>query len=291
MFPEYPFQSHFIELDGQQLHYLDEGDQSVDPVIMVHGNPSWSFYYRNVVSALSNKYRCVVPDHIGMGLSSRPNNNEYQFTLDQRVSDLEQLLDKLGINKDITLIVHDWGGMIGMAYATRYPDRIKRIVILNTAAFALPENKSFPWQLILCRIPVLGALLIQGLNLFCIGAVKKCVTKKKMRKEISHAFLAPYDNWHNRLAVRKFVEDIPLDKDHIAYETVNRVANNLYTLKEKPMLICWGFKDFVFDKHFFEQWQQYFPDAESHTFEDSGHYILEDESETVVQLVQAFMDK
>ncbi len=291
MFPEYPFQSYFTDIDGQRLHYLDEGPKSANPVVMVHGNPTWSFYYRKLVTALSNQYRCVVPDHIGMGLSSRPYEDEYKFTLDQRANDLEQLLDQLEINKDITLIVHDWGGMIGMAYATRYTDRIKRLVILNTAAFSLPENKSFPWQLVLCRIPVLGALLIQGFNLFCLGAVKNCVTKKKMAKEVRSAFLVPYNNWHNRLAVRKFVEDIPLEENDYAYETANQVESNLHTLKGKPMLICWGMKDFVFDKLFLEKWQQYFPDADAHTFEDAGHYILEDEAESVVQLIQNFMEK
>jgi len=291
MFPEYPFQSYFTDIDGQRLHYLDEGPKSAKPVVMVHGNPSWSYYFRKLVSSLSNQYRCVVPDHVGMGLSSRPNEDEYKFTLDQRANDLEQLLDKLEINHDITLIVHDWGGMIGMAYATRYPDRIKQLVILNTAAFGLPENKSFPWQLMLCRIPVLGAIFIQGLNLFCIGAVKKCVTKHKMEKAIRKAFLAPYNNWHNRLAVRKFVEDIPLDENDLAFETAQQIQNSLQMLKEKPMLICWGMKDFVFDGHFLEKWQQLFPLAEVHVFEDAGHYILEDEAASITRLINDFMDK
>ena len=118
---------------------------------MVHGNPSWSFYYRNLVLALRDRYRCIVPDHIGCGLSDKPGDDRYDYTLSRRVDDLERLLEHLGITENITLVVHDWGGMIGMAYAVRHPERIKRLVILNTGAFHLPKSKPFPLGLRICR--------------------------------------------------------------------------------------------------------------------------------------------
>src|SRR5512137_1165151 len=120
----YPFAGHYLDLDGLRLHYLDEG--SGEPVVMLHGNPTWSFYYRNLVLALRDKYRCIVPDHIGCGMSDKPGDDRYDYTLQSRVDDLEALLDSLGVTNGITLVVHDWGGMIGMAYATRHPERIKR---------------------------------------------------------------------------------------------------------------------------------------------------------------------
>ena len=138
----YPFTGRFHNHGGLRQHYLDEGQG--DPVVMVHGNPSWSFYYRNLVLALRGHYRVIVPDHIGCGLSDKPDDGRYRYTLKQRVDDLDALLDSLGIRERITLVLHDWGGMIGMAYACRYPERIRRLVILNTGAFPLPPTKKFP---------------------------------------------------------------------------------------------------------------------------------------------------
>jgi haloalkane dehalogenase len=270
-FPDYPFEHRYVSVQGLRLHYLDEGPSEAFPVIMLHGNPTWSFYYRKLVSALRDQYRCVVPDHIGMGLSDKPANETYQFTLEQRVDDLGALLDQLNINKDITLVLHDWGGMIGMAYSARFPERIKRLVILNTSAFHLPEGKTLPWQISLGRMPLFGAILIQGFNAFCRGAVKHCVTRKALSKEINNAYLAPYDSWNNRLAIKKFVEDIPLTPE--------------------PMLICWGLKDFVFDKIFLNKWISLYPKSEVHSFEDAGHYILEDASEEIVPIIKQFLKK
>jgi haloalkane dehalogenase len=287
-FPDYPFQSHYAVIQGLRLHYLDEGPQDAEPVIMLHGNPSWSFFYRKLISAFRDHYRCVVPDHIGMGLSDKPGDDSYNFTLDQRVGDLETLLNQLEIN-NFTLVLHDWGGMIGMAYANKHPERIKRLVILNTSAFHLPEGKTVPWQLQLSRMPVLGAILIQGFNAFCRGAVIKCVTRKPMSKEVKHAYLAPYNSWHNRLAVRRFVEDIPLSINQASHVTVNSVEKGLNEFSSLPMMICWGMKDFVFDQYFLDEWIKRFPDAEVHRFEDAGHYVLEDAADEIIPLVKQFL--
>src|SRR5262245_40625611 len=156
----YPFRSHFLDRSGVRMHYLDEG--SGPPVVMVHGNPTWSFYFRNLVQALRDDYRTVVPDHIGCGLSDKPGDDRYEYTLDRRVADLEALLDSLGLTSNLTLVLHDWGGMIGMAFASRHPERIRRLVILNTAAFLLPAGKRLPRSLWLVRNTPLGPLLVRG---------------------------------------------------------------------------------------------------------------------------------
>jgi cis-3-alkyl-4-acyloxetan-2-one decarboxylase len=291
-YPDYSFDHHYHSVKGLRLHYLDEGPKNndeADPIVMLHGNPSWSFYYRKLVIALMGDYRCIVPDHIGMGLSDKPDDETYRFTLDQRVDDLESLLDHLNITNNITLVLHDWGGMIGMAFAIRYPERIKRLVILNTSAFHLPKDKTVPWQLKLSRIPVVGAILNQGFNIFVQGAIKRCVTRTVMPPEIAAAYLAPYDNWSHRRAVKKFVFDIPLQPGDTAYETVDQVDKTISQFSGTPMLICWGMKDFVFDHHFLKEWEARFPDAEIHRFEDVGHYILEDAPEDVIPLVQQFL--
>lgn len=290
-YPDYPSQSsNFTTINNRQMHYLESGKGKAETVVMIHGNPSWSFYYRNLFNSLVNKYHCIVPDHIGMGLSDKPAKGEYAFTLKQRIDDLDALLSSLGVDKDLTLIVHDWGGMIGLAYATRYPEKIKRLVISNTAGFHIPHGKQIPWQLKLSRIPIIGSLLIQGLNVFCRGAVIQCVTRKPMSDDIKNAYLAPYDSWAHRLSVLRFVEDIPLDKNHVSYKVVEKVDKNLDQFSKLPVLVCWGLNDFVFDKDFLEEWKKRIPKAEYHEY-DAGHYLLEDAGDEVIPVIQNFLDK
>ena len=283
----YPFEGKYLDLTDIKYHYLDEG--SGDPVVMVHGNPSWSIYYRNLVKALKNDYRCIVPDHIGCGFSDKPSDENYEYTLDQRVDDLEMLLQYLKIDKNITLVLHDWGGMIGMAYASRYPKSIKRIVLLNTAAFLLPTTKKLPFALKLVRNTEIGANLVKHFNAFSLGASVVGCTRKLMSKEMREAYQAPYNTPENRIATLRFVQDIPLEEEDKSYKTVFEVQEKLTQFKDLPILMCWGMKDFVFDKHFLNKWMEYFPNAKVHKFDDCGHYILEDASDEVIKLIQDFL--
>lgn len=285
--PSYPFKSHYLDLNGLKYHYLDEG--SGEPVVMVHGNPTWSFYYRNLVTALRNNYHVVAPDHIGCGLSDKPADSYYSFTLQRRVDDLERLLDQLNIRNNITLVLHDWGGMIGMAYASRHPERIARLVILNTAAFPLPEAKPLPLALKICRDTQLGAFLVQSLNAFVLAAARIGCKRNPLNAELRKAYCSPYQNWHDRLAVLRFVQDIPLAPGDSGYELINEVADGLHRFADLPMTICWGLQDFVFDGHFLAEWQRRFPQAEVHAFDDCGHYILEDAKDEVVPIIQRFL--
>ena len=290
-YPDYPSESSsHVSINDRQMHYLEGGKDHSETIVMLHGNPSWSFYYRHLFTALCDKYHCIVPDHIGMGLSDKPGKSEYEFTLKQRVDDLDALLTSLEVDNKLTLIVHDWGGMIGMAYATRYPEKIKHLVISNTAGFHIPEGKQIPWQLKLSRTPLIGSLLIQGLNLFCRGGVVQCVTRKPMSNEVKNAYLAPYNSWGNRLSVLRFVEDIPLDKNHSSYEIVDQVDKQLGQFSTVPILICWGLNDFVFDRHYLDEWKKRMPNAECHEF-DAGHYLLEDAGDEVIPIIQTFLEK
>lgn len=289
MFTEYNFQSHFLSFDSYRMHYLDQGPSDGETVVMVHGNPTWSFYYRHLITALQEEYRVIVPDHIGMGLSDKPTEDCYEYTLARRVADLERLLEHLGAERDLTLVVHDWGGAIGLAYATRYPERVRRLVILNTAAFHLPPHKRFPWLLYLCRIPVLGPLLIRGLNGFCEYAAYFCVTAWPLPREVHRAYVAPYDSWANRRAVLRFVQDIPLRPTHRAYSLISEIESSLSLLREKPTLFCWGLRDFIFDEEYLDQFLQHLPQGEAHRFPDAGHYVLEDKSSEIIALVKDFL--
>ena len=285
----FPFKRNYLDLNGQQYHYLNEG--SGEPVVMVHGNPSWSFYYRNLVTTLSQQFQCIVPDHIGCGLSDKPADKDYDYTLEQRINDLETLLEHLGIKQNITLVVHDWGGMIGMGYAARHPERIKRLVILNTAAFNLPTPKKFPIPLWICRNTYLGTVLVRGFNAFSSIASYVGVKRTAMPKEIRQAYVSPFNSWKNRISTLRFVQDIPLLPHHKNYQLIEGIDQNLQRFQEIPTIICWGLQDFVFDTHFLDVWKQKMPHAQIHEFPDCGHYILEDASNEVINHIQDFMDK
>ncbi|MEH6453705.1 MAG: alpha/beta fold hydrolase [Psychromonas sp.] len=285
----FPFKRNYLDRNGQKYHYVNEG--TGEPVVMVHGNPSWSFYYRNLITALSANHQCIVPDHIGCGLSDKPGDKDYDYTLENRINDLEALLESLNITENITLVVHDWGGMIGMGYAARHPERIKRLVILNTSAFNLPQAKSFPIPLWICRNTKTGTVLVRGFNAFASIASYVGVKRKPMPKEIRKAYVAPFNSWKNRISTLRFVQDIPLFPHERNYDLINDISDSLEKFQTIPTIICWGLQDFVFDKHFLDVWKQKMPHAEINEFSDCGHYILEDASDEVIPLIQSFMAK
>jgi haloalkane dehalogenase len=276
-----------LDRDGLRLHYLDEGNG--EPVVMVHGNPTWSFFFRGLVETLSTTHRAIVPDHIGCGLSDKPDDSRYRYTLASRVDDLEALLDHLGVNRDVTLILHDWGGMIGMTYAVRHPERISRIVVMNTAAFHMPASKTLPPALWLCRKGHIGSLFVRGLNGFARGTALVGCTRRKMPRDVQRAYIAPYDTWNHRIAIHRFVQDIPLSPTDSSYGLVSWVQDRLSRLAAAPILILWGMKDFVFDRPFLDEWTRRFPGAQVHRFPLAGHYVLEDELETIAPLIRYFL--
>ncbi len=283
----YPFAGHFLPRPAGRLHYLDEG--TGDPVVMLHGNPTWSFYYRNVVLALRDQYRCVVPDHLGCGLSDKPPVSQYDYSLKSRIDDLDALLDHLKITSDITLMMHDWGGMIGMGFAARHPERIRRIVALNTGCTRLPASKKLPCSLWVARNTALGAWLILHRNAFCKAAARRCVTRRPLPPDVKAMYLKPYDSPDHRVAVLKFVQTIPLKPTDAGYDIVTGVEASAPRFAGVPTLLLWGLKDFVFDRHFLAEWQRLFPHAVAHTFPDCGHYLLEDAGDECVMRAREFL--
>lgn len=283
----YPFAGRTLDVGGLRMHYLDEG--AGEPVLMVHGNPTWSFYYRDLARALRDDHRVVVPDHIGCGLSDKPGDEQYPYTLARRVDDLGALVEHAIPDGPLTLVLHDWGGMIGMGWAVRHPERVARIVLLNTAAFHKPPGKKLPSTLRLARDSAVGALLVRGFNAFARGATRMAVTRP-LPKPVRDAYCAPYDSWASRIATLRFVQDIPLAPGDPGYDLVSDVESRLTVFRDRPTLICWGDRDFVFDHHFLERWQALLPDAEVHRFPDAGHYVLEDARDAIIPLVRRFLD-
>jgi haloalkane dehalogenase len=255
---------------------------------MVHGNPTWSFYYRNLVPALARAHRVLVPDHIGCGYSDKPGDDRYRYTLSERIADLEALLDHLGLDEPITLIAHDWGGMIAMGWAVRHSERIGRIVLMNTAAFHLPEEMKMPHSLSFVRNTRVASFMVRHLNLFSLGATWLAVSKR-LPKPVRDAYRAPYDTPDHRIATLRFVQDIPLSEGDTAYDTVSEVEQGLALFEKTPILLLWGEKDFVFGPKVLDVFERIWPHAESHRFPQAGHYVLEDAREEIPPLIVDFL--
>ena len=154
----YPFKRNFINTHGgHKLHYIDEGSSEGTPTIFLHGNPTWSFLYRKLISRLSEHGRCIAPDHIGCGLSDKPGFPEFPYDLKSHAENLIDLLDQLKIDR-IKLVVHDWGGAIGLSAFRNHPERIEKIVIMNTASFI---SQDVPKRILLCRLPLIGSFIVR----------------------------------------------------------------------------------------------------------------------------------
>lgn len=280
------FTPRFFTRDGLSMHYLDEGQG--EPVVMVHGNPSWCWLYRDLVAALKPGYRCLVPDHIGMGLSDKPDDERYRYTLDSRVADFGAFIDRMVPSGTVTLVVHDWGGAIASAWAVRNPERVRRMLVFNTAAFPMLADKKLPRTLRLVRNTRFGAMLVERFNAFAAGAAWIGAVRGLSREERA-AYVAPYDTPIARRATLRFVQDIPLAEGDPAYATIAATGKGLIALADKPMLILWGLRDFVFDRDYFDEWCTRFPRAEAIGFADAGHYVIEDARETIIPKVAEFL--
>lgn len=281
---EYPFAPQsFITAGGARLSFIDEGPRSDEAVLLLHGNPTWSFYYRHLIRALSPQWRCIAPDHVGMGLSDKPAN--YEYTLERRIQDIEGLVASLGLRK-VHLVVHDWGGAIGFGFAARQPALIGRLVILNTAAFA---SRRIPRRISCCRFPVIGPLLVRGLNGFAWPATWMSVHRRRLTDTERRGFLLPYDSWAHRVAVSAFVQDIPLAASHRSWPTLAAVEAGLAGFRGYRALVLWGGRDFCFNDSFLARWREILPGAEVHRFADAGHYVLEDARDEVISRTLRFL--
>jgi haloalkane dehalogenase len=279
----YPFTpQNFTTPCGTRLSFVDEGPRTDEAVLMLHGNPTWSFYFRDVVRALAPHLRCIAPDHIGMGLSDKP--QAYDYRLATRIDDIEALVAKLGLQR-VHLLVHDWGGAIGFGLAARRPGLIGKLAILNTAAFAVPW---IPRRIALCRTQFPGTLLVRGFNGFAGPATWMAMHRRALGADEKRAYLLPYDSWANRVAVDAFVKDIPLEAAHPSLPTLREIEAALPQFRDRPALIAWGGRDFCFDDRFLARWREIFPQAQVERYAEAGHYVLEDAGEEIRHRITGF---
>lgn len=285
---EYPFTSHVFDLDGLRYHYVDEGPRGAEgeTLLCVHGNPTWSFAWRHFVQELSPRYRVLAVDHIGCGFSDKP--QEYEYRLATHIENLCRFIEGLNLQR-VTLIAHDWGGAIGMGAAARLPERFSRFVLMNTAAF---RSQQIPFRIAICRWPLFGTLALRGANAFSRAALTMAVSRRdRISEPIRAGYLTPYDNWANRVAVQRFVQDIPLAPGHPSYATLVEVEQGLAQFRKHPVLLPWGLQDWCFTPKFLKEFESRFPEAETFPLPRAGHYIFEDAWEEVVPRIRRFLDE
>jgi cis-3-alkyl-4-acyloxetan-2-one decarboxylase len=281
----YPFESRYLRLRcGHRMHYVDEGAAG-PPLLMVHGNPTWSFYYRSLLVGLRDRHRCIAPDHIGCGLSDKP--QDWSYRIPAHVDNLCELVERLDL-RDLTLVAHDWGGPIGYLAATRIPERFTRFVTFNTAVSLLP----LPRALTMLRLPLVGAFVIRGLNgLLRAGFLASAANGHPLDRGVRAGYLAPYDSWAHRIAILRFVQEIPLEDGHPNRALLSELDTHLATVAGRRHLVIWGLKDPIFDHAYLDAWRHRFPDAAVHAFDDVGHWVVEEASDRILPLMRAFLTR
>ena len=273
------------------MHYLDEGPQSAagetapPNLLFVHGNPTWSFHWRELIKAIRPRYRCIAPDHVGCGLSDKLHR---WLRLADRVDHLASLVERLDLRR-VTLVAQDWGGAIGLGTMLRMPERFERIVLANTGAFP-PRN--IPRRIRACRVPWIGRLAVQGGGLFSRAALRMTLARRqRLDPAVAAGYLAPYDSWASRRAVYGFVFDIPSSPRHPTWQTLADIERRLPELANRPAALIWGMRDWCFRPDCLERFTRAWPQAEVHRLSDVGHWVVEDACEEVLPLVAEFLGR
>lgn len=275
-YQEYPFRSNYIDIKGYRMHFIDEGT-GPETVLMIHSGASWSFFFRKLVRALSGDKRVVAPDLIGYGYSDKPDDFGYQ--LEDHIECIEELAEKLALD-NITLVVHGWGATFGLGYAVRHSERIKRVVALNGVAFIIPIVFGL-W--LLGRISLFGLILVRTSNRFLKHFLKK--TGHKLTPIAKQAYLMPYDTYHHRVAIHRFIQNIPVSRWHPSWMTMIHIQRRLHILRELPVHIVWAKDDRFLGSGVYNKWRKYLPDADFAPFEGSEFYMLEDSESDLFKYV------
>lgn len=286
-----------MRLAGQRYHYLDSAAESQFPgsatlagrpvILCVHGNPTWSFYWRRVIERFGRDHRVIAVDHLGCGRSDKPTRRSSDYTLTGHRDRLLALIDHLKLQR-IVLVAHDWGGAIGLAAAVERVESMAGVVLLNTAAFPPPY---VPLRIAACRIPGLGSAMVRGLNAFARAAITMAMNKNSLPADVAAGLLAPYGSWADRVGIDAFVRDIPLTSRHPTHAVLSRLEAELDKLADVPKRLIWGMRDWCFRPECLERFLEHWPTAEAIRLEEGGHYVLEDEPEAVLAAIAEFLTK
>ncbi len=308
----YPDCSRSLNLDGWRYHFLDsavlappDGDRSqlsaggavsgapaarenseLPVILCVHGNPTWSFYWRSIFERFSSTHRVIAVDHIGCGLSDKPSQAQFNYSLAAHRDTLIRLIDELDLRR-VILLAHDWGGAIGLSAAVARKQRLAGIMLLNTGAFPPPY---LPWRIAACRWPVLGTLGVRGANLFARAAVTMAMSKRQLTPAVAAGLLYPYGNWHDRVAIDAFVKDIPMSPEHPTHAVLEQLEADLSSLADLPKLLVWGMRDWCFRPECLERFLTHWPDATAVRLADAGHYVIEDDPDATLAAIAGFLE-
>ncbi len=283
--------AHRLPVAGGQLAYRDIRPQpaaaSGRTILCVHGNPTWSYYFRGVAQRFGTRHRVVIVDHIGCGYSDKPPRGQFGYTLADHQANLVAVIEQLDLT-NTTLLAHDWGGAIGLGAVVATKPRFDAIMLLNTGAFPPPY---VPLRIAACRLPLLGTVAIRGANLFARAAVTMAMNRQTMDPRVAAGLLQPYDNWSHRVAIDAFVKDIPLSRRHPTYRTLESLEKQLPGLADLPSLLVWGMKDWCFRPECLRRFQASWPSARVVEIADAGHYVIEDAAEETLAAIDSFLSE
>lgn len=287
----FPFKRNFVQTPMGVMHYIDEG--AGDPVLALHGNPTWSYLYREFVTALSPTHRVIAPDHIGFGLSDKP-SDEGAYSIDGHIRNLETLVKTLDL-RNITLIIQDWGGPIGLGMAARHPERIKALIILNTFGFyppagnVDPDNLKLPAPLRLMRTKGVGDFLVRRLGFFERVAMPTAVANKNGYKKVRRAYTGVFGGYKDRAGVMAFPRLIPTKRTHPSAKILLSETGPFLDQFDGRVRGFWGVKDPFFPIEALQAWKARIPAAEFTELKNAKHYIQEDAPEIILPEIQRFL--
>ncbi|EFH88196.1 alpha/beta fold hydrolase [Ktedonobacter racemifer] len=281
----FPFPPRYYAGNGFAMHFVDVG--SGEPIVMLHGDPTWGYLYRHFIPPLARRYRCIVPDHMGMGKSDVPQDRS-RYCLERHIANLEGLLLHLDV-RDITLVLHDWGGPVGLGFATRHPERIKRLVLMNTWAFAPWPGGPFPRLLELIRSPRGEVFVLKKHGYLEPALLGTTHHTEHLTKTVLAAYHAPFPTPESRLAMLCWSRDIPVQETDVSYAEMKRIEQSLSQFSQVPILLVWGMRDPVLSPSVLQQWQHLYPQAKTHELEDASHFLQEDAPSRIVQWLEAFL--
>lgn len=270
----YPFASHHLALPAGRMHYLDEG--AGEPILMLHGQPTWSFMYRETIRGLAPRYRCIVPDHLGFGLSDKP--RDWSYLPEEHAANIGRLVDHLGLER-VTLLVHDWGGPIGLGYAVDHPERIHRIIALDTWMWSMVEHRV---GRIFSRVMggALGRWGTRRLNLFVSMFLRRALADRW--DQVGSCYRGPLARPEDRQGCALFPR-------HLVSPWLGEIWEKRAALRDKRALLVWGARDPAFPPPMRERLASVFNDCETALQPGVGHFVAEEMGTALPPIIDRFL--
>lgn len=275
---EYPFHPHYFHINNHALHYIQEGQGEL--ILFIHGTPSWSFEFRNIIKSLSDKYQCIAPDFIGFGRSDKPRNFDYSPKAQSEI--LEKFILQKNL-KNIHLVVHDFGGPIAIQTAIRHPGRIKNLIILNSWMWSQKNESHFKAKMKLLKNPLIP-FLYRYFNFSARFLLPKTFGKNKITKKILKGYTAPFIRRKEREAPLAFARSLVEDQNWF-----DELWQKRKLISHIPALILWGMKDPTIPSSYIKKWEEVFLTSKSIKFHTSGHFPQEEQPEKVAKEIQTFI--